>query len=113
YERELELLDELIRRAPARASLRGDRGLARFFAGRKSDAIPDLEEAIRLDPAWAPSYLTLGAIYAREGKTAKAREVYEQGLSAVRKDDKLRPELYRSREALGPSAVSSIKKQRL
>ena len=100
YARAVAILDGLIGRSPREASLHGDKGLCQYLAGDAAAAISTLKTAIALGPELIPAYLTLGAIHAARGDSARALKVYDEGLARAGGDAPLRGELAREREAI-------------
>ena len=62
------------------SAVRESRALARAMAGDTTGAMPDLEEAVRLDPKNASARLNLAAILAGLGETSRARSLARQAL---------------------------------
>jgi len=56
------------------------RALSRAVAGDTAGALPDLEEAVRLDPSNASARLNLAAILAEKGDRVRARELAAEAL---------------------------------
>jgi tetratricopeptide (TPR) repeat protein len=56
------------------------RALSRAVAGNTAGAMPDLEEAVRLDPSNASARLNLAAILAEKGDRARAKELAAEAL---------------------------------
>ncbi len=98
YASALALLAPLAREKTADASLLADFGLCKFLAGRADDAIADLLEAIKRDPAWLPAYLTLGWIYDGQKRFDEELRLYNSA-PADGGDLALRSLLAQSREA--------------
>jgi tetratricopeptide (TPR) repeat protein len=63
---------ELNQAVPNNPGLKLNLGMALHMAGRKREAIPVLEEAIKLDPRLAPAWLFLGATRLQLGETTAA-----------------------------------------
>jgi tetratricopeptide (TPR) repeat protein/Na+-translocating ferredoxin:NAD+ oxidoreductase RnfD subunit len=82
------ILDGLVARSPKSASLHAERGVCAYLMGRKAAALRDLKEALRLDPGLSEAYLSLGAIYERDGRWEQAARLYEdasrRGLASPR-----------------------------
>jgi 4-amino-4-deoxy-L-arabinose transferase-like glycosyltransferase len=62
-----------VARAPRSAEARERLGLALALQGHGGDALAELEEACRLDPARASAHLNLAVVLAQEGRLAEAR----------------------------------------
>jgi len=77
YPQALALLAPLAREQPANASLLSDLGLCEYLAGHPEEAIVRLRAAVNLDPASLPAIVTLGSIYAAQGRFAEERAVYD------------------------------------
>lgn len=71
------------------------------FLGKKKEAIShlqiliDQQEAGRPEPKHIETYLTLGNVYAQQGKDADARQVWERGLGRFPEDARLKERLQR------------------
>lgn len=99
FPRAASLLKRLARSHPADAALQKDLGVCEFLGGRAPEALAHLQTAIRLDPALSEASLTLGAVYAAQGRPQDALAVYDAALSA-RPDDAARALLLRAKESV-------------
>ena len=72
-----QALDAGAARAP---SLNHVLGFVLYFAGRVSDAIPPIQRALELDPAFAPALKTLALAQAAAGKADDAIDVLQRAL---------------------------------
>jgi tetratricopeptide (TPR) repeat protein len=92
------ILDRLIADDPADPALWSDRGLCQQMLGRAPAAIRDLRKSISLDPAWLPAILTLGSLYADQGRYRDAVRVYDGAPRPPRdRPEPLREQLLRAR----------------
>jgi tetratricopeptide (TPR) repeat protein len=69
--------------ATVRASAAGVAGLSYESAGRRDEAIAQLQQAIQLDPSRANSYLALADLYEQTQKYGDAVNVLEQGRKSI------------------------------
>ena len=53
-------------------------GYVLYFSGRPSDAIPAIERALQLDPAFGQAYSTLALARAAAGQTEQAAGILEK-----------------------------------
>lgn len=72
-------------RAPANAKIQYNLGTSWFEAGRYDLALPPLEAAVRLEPAYAHAWTNLGECYVALGNGAAAQRALE---TAARLDDR-------------------------
>jgi Flp pilus assembly protein TadD len=73
--------DRLVAEAvPQSAQARNNFGGSLLVQGRVDEAIPQLREALRIDPAHAEAHSNLGVALARRGQTAEAIEHYRESL---------------------------------
>src|SRR5881396_1162202 len=70
----IPLYRELNQAVPNNPSLMLNLGMALHMAGKKREAIPELEAAVKLDPALAPAWLFLGTARLQLGETSAAIE---------------------------------------
>jgi tetratricopeptide (TPR) repeat protein len=81
YAQAREILVRIARDHPAAAKPRSDLGVVDALMGRPARAILDLEAAIKLDDGFLPAYLTLGGLYAGQGRTERAIRTYARALA--------------------------------
>ena len=73
--------DRLVAEAvPQSAQARNNFGGSLLLQGRVEEAIPQLREALRLEPSHAEAHSNLGVALARRGQTAEAIEHYREAL---------------------------------
>jgi tetratricopeptide (TPR) repeat protein len=80
YWQALRILDRLVRGEPSDAKLRNDRGVVYALLGRRREAADEFAAALRLDPALASAYLSLGSLQAGLGRPREAARLYETAL---------------------------------
>jgi predicted Zn-dependent protease len=68
----VSLYRELNRAVPNNPGLMLNLGMALHMAGKKREAIPELEAAVKFDPGLAPAWLFLGAAHLQLGETTAA-----------------------------------------
>jgi tetratricopeptide (TPR) repeat protein len=79
YDAAIQTFSQLVGAHPESAEAHRFLGEAYLSSQRGSKAVPELEEAIRLDPEHqAEAYLSLGALYDAAGAKDRAAEVYEK-----------------------------------
>src|SRR2546428_9672035 len=66
----VSLYRELNRAVPNNPGLMLNLGMALHMAGKRREAIPELEAAVKLDPGLAPAWLFLGTARLQLGETA-------------------------------------------
>ena len=100
YDRAVSVLSRLMRRRPSDADLLSDRGLCQQLKGESAEAEADLKRAIVLSPDYFAAYLTLGAVYASQGRDVEAVSLYEAALAQKPRgiSDDLRGLLRRARK---------------
>lgn len=82
-------LEALLAKGPDGALLRYSLGNEYLAAGDAAAAMPHLERAVELDPAYSAAWKLLGKARGALGDTAGARAAYEQGIAAAeRKGDR-------------------------
>jgi Flp pilus assembly protein TadD len=73
--------DRLVAEAvPQSAQARNNFGGSLLLQGRVDEAIPQLEEALRIEPQHAEAHSNLGVAFARRGRTTEAIEHYRESL---------------------------------
>jgi tetratricopeptide (TPR) repeat protein len=75
------VMGALVARQPKVAAYSADKGICEYRAGEADAAVKDLERAIELDAGFLPAYLSLGAIYAGQGRRPEALGVYDRALA--------------------------------
>ena len=68
----VSLYRELNQEVPNNPGLMLNLGMALHMAGKKREAIPELEAAVKFDPGLAPAWLFLGAAHLQLGETTAA-----------------------------------------
>jgi len=84
--------DACVARLPGDAALRNDRGVARWTAGRRTDAVADFRAALAASPAFLPAALSLSSALEADGKSAEGAKVLAAALSAPGTDPTLVPD---------------------
>ena len=90
YQSALSLWTDTVAKCPASARARANLGSALYRAGQKSEAMEEMREATRLNPADPLAHLMLGNLLAESGRAADAAAEYQRaiqldpGLSAAR-----------------------------
>src|SRR5205085_1549667 len=72
FGRAISVYEELNRAIPDNAGLRLNLGMALQMAGKRREAIQQLQRAVTLDPRLEPAWLFLGATHLQLGETAAA-----------------------------------------
>src|SRR5262249_49253359 len=72
FNQAVALYRELDEALPNNPGLKLDLGMALHMAGKKREAIPELQQAVKLDPQMAPAWLFLGTTRLQLGDTAAA-----------------------------------------
>ncbi len=83
--------------APTSALPRNNLGVLLIRTGRPADALPWLEQAIRLNPTYEDAYLNLGAAYEALHDPTAALRIYEAGAQRVPQSARLAARLRRAR----------------
>jgi predicted Zn-dependent protease len=95
----VSLYRELNQAVPNNPGLMLNLGMALQMAGKKREAIPELEAAVKLDPSLAPAWLFLGATRLQLGETTAA-------VKALKKVLDLEPDHREARQMLGDALLS-------
>ena len=90
---------ELNEAVPNNPGLKLNLGMALHLAGKKREAIPELEQAVKLDPQLAPAWLFLGTTRLQLGETAAA-------IKPLRTVLQLQPEQHQARKMLADALLS-------
>lgn len=72
FQQAISLYRELNKAVPNNPGLKLNLGMALQLAGKKREAIPELEQAVKLDPQMAPAWLFLGTTRLQLGETVAA-----------------------------------------
>src|SRR5438045_8057018 len=72
FQQAIVVYRELNEALPNNPGLKLNLGMALHLAGKKREAIPQLEEAVKLDPHMAPAWLFLGTKRLKIGKESAA-----------------------------------------
>jgi adenylate cyclase len=81
YEKAISAAERQLELSPSGAQAHGSMGLALYFADRATEAIPFMEQAIRLDPyPSAVTFRLLGGCYRRAGRYEEAITAYKKAL---------------------------------
>jgi predicted Zn-dependent protease len=99
FARAISLYRELNRAVPNNPGLKVNLGMALQMAGKKREAIPVLEEALKLDPGLAPAWLFLGATRLQLGETTAAIKPLKMVLT-------LQPDQREARQMLADALLS-------
>lgn len=79
--RAVQIYTELTDHDPKNAVLWKNRGVCEYRAGLAEEAILSLKRAVKLDPVLLEAYLSLGTIYASQGRPPAAIGVFKQALA--------------------------------
>ena len=90
---------ELNRAVPNNAGLRLNLGMALHMAGKKRESIPELEQAVKLDPRLEPGWLFLGTTRLQLGQPIAA-------IKALRTAVELQPDQQQARQMLADALFS-------
>ena len=99
FQQAIALYRELDERVPNDPGLKLNLGMALHLAGKKREAIPELERAVKLDPKLAPAWLFLGATHLQLGDAAAA-------LKPLRTVLQLQPDQHQARQMLADALLS-------
>lgn len=106
-EEAIRIYSELVRRMPARASLRVNLAIAQYRAGLYQDAADSALRAVQLDPELAPGHLFLGASLLALDQPGPAAESLARALAANPSDRNGRMMLAEAKLALGAFVEAS------
>ena len=81
FVRAIPLYRELNQAMPGNPGLKLNLGIALHMAGKKREAIPELESAVKLDATLEPAWLFLGTTRLQLGETAAALRPLKMVLS--------------------------------
>ena len=99
FQQAISLYRELNKAVPNNPGLKLNLGMALHLAGKKREAIPELEQAVKLDPEMAPAWLFLGTTRLQLGETAAA-------VKPLRTVLELQPEQQQARQMLAGALLS-------
>jgi predicted Zn-dependent protease len=99
FVRAIPLYRELNQAMPSNPGLKLNLGIALHMAGKKSEAIPELEAAVKLDATLEPAWLFLGTTRLQLGETAAALRPLKMVLS-------LEPDQPQARQMLAGALLS-------
>jgi tetratricopeptide (TPR) repeat protein len=83
----VELGETRVRETPGNAEYRAFLGAAYLEVGRPADAVPHLEEAIRLDPRAAAAHNDLGTALMAQGRLGDALERFRRAAALAPRDE--------------------------
>jgi predicted Zn-dependent protease len=95
----ISLYRELDEAMPNNPGLKLNLGMALHLAGKKREAVPELQQAVKLDPHMAPAWLFLGTTRLQLGETAAA-------IKPLRTVLELEPEQHQARQMLAGALLS-------
>ena len=78
---QIKVIRDQLAAAPTNADLHWRYGAALALLGARTDAVPELENAIKLDPHYALYYITLGRVYEQLGRPADAVKMFRTALA--------------------------------
>ena len=99
FQQAVVLYRELNKAVPNNPGLKLNLGMALHLAGKKREAIPELEEAVKLDPHMAPAWLFLGTTRLQLGEASAA-------LKPLRTVLQLQPDQHQARQMLADALLS-------
>jgi predicted Zn-dependent protease len=99
FQQAIALYRELNVAVPNNPGLKLNLGMALHLAGRKREAIPELEQAVKLDPQLAPAWLFLGTTHLQLGEAVAA-------LKPLRSVLQLQPDQHQARQMLADALLS-------
>jgi tetratricopeptide (TPR) repeat protein len=83
YRSRLALAEATVACAPQHGRAHGDLGAALYEAGRTEEALPEMLEALRLDPTLTYTYLNLGAAYFQLGDPERGLPYFERAVQVT------------------------------
>jgi predicted Zn-dependent protease len=99
FQQAIALYRELNDAVPNNPGLKLNLGMALHLAGKKREAIPELEQAVKLDPQMAPAWLFLGTTRLQLGEASAA-------LKPLRTVLQLQPDQQEARQMLADALLS-------
>jgi len=99
FQQAIVVYRELNEALPNNPGLKLNLGMALHLAGKKREAIPQLEEAVKLDPHMAPAWLFLGTTRLQLGEASAA-------LKPLRTVLQLQPDQHQARQMLADALFS-------
>jgi predicted Zn-dependent protease len=99
FQQAIALYRELNEAVPNNPGLKLNLGMALHMAGKKREAIPELEQAVKLDPQMAPAWLFLGTTRLQLGEASAA-------LKPLRTVLLLQPDQHQARQMLADALLS-------
>jgi tetratricopeptide (TPR) repeat protein len=78
---QLKSIHDELAAAPTNPDLHWRYGAALALLGARAEAVPELENAIRLDPHYALYYITLGRVYEQMGQRPDAAKMFRTALA--------------------------------
>jgi predicted Zn-dependent protease len=99
FEQAIVLYRELNKAVPNNPGLKLNLGMALHLAGKKQDAIPELEQAVKLNPDMAPAWLFLGTTRLQLGEASAA-------VKPLRTVLQLQPDQHQARQMLADALFS-------
>jgi predicted Zn-dependent protease len=99
FQQAIALYRELNDAVPNNPGLKLNLGMALHLAGRKREAIPELEQAVKLDPQLAPAWLFLGTTHMQLGEASAA-------LKPLRTVLQLQPDQHQARQMIADALLS-------
>ena len=99
----METLRALLEQEPVNSRIRFMLSMEYLAAGSWSEAVAELKELIRREPAYVAAYMQAGRASEQLGDADGARALYRQGIEAARRagDAHTRSELEAALEILG------------
>lgn len=90
YEESIRTYDRMLKRFPSYAKAWYNKALALKELELLDEAIASYEKAIRYDATYLPAWKNLGALFAQQGKPARAIDVFNQAIEIAPADPELR-----------------------